>query len=86
MAIFYNEIIPGLFHLRAVTEAVKSGIRAAGGTPVEFGVPGVCDGIAMGHEGMRYSLPSRELIADTVEIMAQAHMFDGLVWSPIATK
>ena len=82
----FNEIIPGHFHLRAVTEAVKSGIRAAGGTPVEFGVPGVCDGIAMGHEGMRYSLPSRELIADTVEIMAQAHMFDGLVLVPNCDK
>lgn len=82
----FNEIIPGHIHLRAVTEGIKSGIRAAGGTPVEFGVPGVCDGIAMGHNGMKYSLPSRELIADAVEIMAQAHMFDGLVLVPNCDK
>src|SRR5690554_1680955 len=82
----FNEIIPGHIHLRTITEAVKSGIRAAGGTPVEFGIPGVCDGIAMGHTGMHYSLPSRELIADAVEIMAQAHMFDGLVLIPNCDK
>ena len=74
-----NEIIPGHVHLDKITEAVKAGIRMAGGTPIEFGVIGVCDGIAMGHEGMKYSLASRELIADSVETMAMAHMFDGLV-------
>jgi dihydroxy-acid dehydratase len=75
----YNEIIPGHIHLRTVTEQVKAGIRMAGGTPVEFPTIGVCDGIAMGHVGMKYSLASRELIADSVEIMAIAHPFDGLV-------
>ncbi len=75
----FNEIIPGHIHLKQVTEAVKAGIRTAGGTPVEFGGIGVCDGIAMNHLGMRYSLASRELIADSVELMAQAHPFDGLV-------
>jgi len=76
----YNEIIPGHIHLRSVTEQVKAGIRMAGGTPVEFPTIGVCDGIAMGHLGMKYSLASRELIADSVEIMAIAHPFDGLVF------
>ncbi len=75
----FNEIIPGHVHLRQITEAVKAGIRMAGGTPVEFGGIGVCDGIAMNHLGMRYSLASRELIADSVELMAQAHPFDALV-------
>ena len=75
----FNEIIPGHIHLRQIVEAVKAGIREAGGVPVEFGVIGICDGIAMNHEGMKYSLPSREIIADSVEIMAQAHAFDGLV-------
>src|SRR3990172_8528155 len=65
-----NEIIPGHVHLDKITEAVKAGIRMAGGTPIEFGVIGVCDGIAMNHEGMKYSLASRELIADSVEVMA----------------
>ncbi|MCM8769089.1 MAG: dihydroxy-acid dehydratase [Candidatus Omnitrophica bacterium] len=74
-----NEIIPGHIHLDKITEAVKSGIRLAGGTPIEFRTIGVCDGIAMGHEGMKYSLVSREVIADSVEIMAMAHAFDGLV-------
>jgi dihydroxy-acid dehydratase len=74
----FNEIIPGHVHLRQITDAVKAGIRMAGGTPVEFGGIGVCDGIAMNHQGMRYSLASRELIADSVELMAQAHPFDGL--------
>lgn len=75
----FNEIVPGHIHLRNIVEAVKAGIRQAGGVPVEFGVIGVCDGIAMNHEGMKYSLVSREIIADSVEIMAQAHAFDGLV-------
>ncbi len=75
----FNEIIPGHIHLRDIVSAVKAGIRQAGGVPVEFGVIGVCDGLAMNHEGMKYSLVSRDLIADSIEIMAQAHAFDGLV-------
>ena len=75
----WNEIVPGHVHLDKVAEAVKAGIRMAGGTPLEFGTIGVCDGIAMGHEGMRYSLPSREVIADTVEIMVEAHRLDAVV-------
>jgi dihydroxy-acid dehydratase len=75
----FNELIPGHIHLDKITRAVKAGVRLAGGTPLEFGVIGVCDGLAMHHEGMKYSLPSRELIADSVEIMAMAHPFDGLV-------
>ena len=82
----YNEIIPGHIHLRTITEQVKAGIRMAGGTPVEFPAIGVCDGIAMGHVGMKYSLASRELIADSVEIMAIAHPFDGLVFIPNCDK
>lgn len=82
----FNEIIPGHIHLRQIVEAVKAGIRLAGGTPVEFGGIGVCDGIAMNHPGMRYSLASRELIADSVEVMAQAHPFDGLVLVPSCDK
>ncbi|MBN1662310.1 MAG: dihydroxy-acid dehydratase [Deltaproteobacteria bacterium] len=74
-----NEIIPGHIHLDIITADVKAGIRMAGGTPVEFPVIGVCDGIAMNHEGMKYSLASRELIADSIEIMAMAHPFDALV-------
>ncbi|WP_099209731.1 dihydroxy-acid dehydratase [Thermococcus henrietii] len=79
MANSFNEVIPGHIHLREITEAVKAGVRMAGGTPLEFGVMGICDGIAMNHSGMKYSLPSRELIADTVETMARAYNFDGLV-------
>ncbi|MGD6809586.1 MAG: dihydroxy-acid dehydratase [Candidatus Bathyarchaeia archaeon] len=75
----YNTVVPGHIHLRTLGEAVKEGILAAGGTPFEFNTIAVCDGIAMGHEGMRFSLPSREIIADSVEIMLQAHRFDGLV-------
>jgi dihydroxy-acid dehydratase len=75
----YTTIVPGHVHLRQLAEAAKEGILAAGGTPFEFNTIAVCDGLAMGHEGMRYSLPSRELIADSVEIMAQAHRLDGLV-------
>ncbi len=81
-----NEIIPGHMHLGQIAEAVKAGIRMAGGTPVEFPAIGVCDGIAMNHEGMFYSLPSREHIADSVEIMANAHPFDGLVFIPNCDK
>lgn len=75
----YTTIVPGHIHLRQLAEAAKEGILAAGGTPFEFNTIAVCDGLAMGHEGMRYSLPSRELIADSVEVMAQAHRLDGLV-------
>jgi dihydroxy-acid dehydratase len=75
----YTNIVPGHIHLRTLGEAVKEGILSAGGTPFEFNTIAVCDGIAMGHEGMRYSLPSREIIADSVEIMLQAHSLDGLV-------
>ena len=81
-----NEIIPGHMHLDKIAEAVKTGIRMAGGTPIEFPAIGVCDGIAMNHEGMFYSLPSREHIADSVEIMANAHPFDGLVFIPNCDK
>ncbi len=75
----FNEIIPGHMHLDKLVDAVKAGIYAGGGTPLVFNTIGICDGIAMNHEGMKYSLPSRELIADTVETMAVAHPFDGLV-------
>jgi dihydroxy-acid dehydratase len=81
-----NEIIPGHMHLDRIAEAVKAGIRMAGGTPVEFGVIGVCDGIAMGHTGMKYSLATRELIADSCEAMGLAHSFDGMVFIPNCDK
>lgn len=81
-----NEIIPGHIHLNTIAEAVKAGVRMAGGTPIEFPAIGVCDGIAMNHAGMKYSLASREVIADSVEIMAQAHAFDGLVLIPNCDK
>jgi dihydroxy-acid dehydratase len=76
----FNEIIPGHIHLNQIARAAKDGVLAAGGTPIEFNVIGICDGIAMGHAGMHYSLASRELIADSIECMAQAHCFDGLVF------
>ncbi|HHE71549.1 MAG TPA: dihydroxy-acid dehydratase [Chloroflexi bacterium] len=82
----FNEIVPGHIHLNKIAEAVKAGVRLAGGTPLEFNVIGVCDGIAMGHVGMHYSLPSRELIADSVESMVLAHAFDGLVLIPNCDK
>lgn len=75
----YTNIVPGHIHLRSIADAVKEGVIAAGATPFEFNTIAICDGIAMGHEGMRYSLPSRELIADSVESMAQAHRLDALV-------
>ena len=75
----YNEFIPGHIHLDKITQAAKAGVRLAGGTPLEFGVIGVCDGLAMHHAGMKYSLPSREVIADSIEIMATAHPVDGLI-------
>jgi len=82
----FNEIVPGHMHLRQIAEAVKAGVRMAGGTPIEFPTIAVCDGIAMNHEGMRYSLASRELIADTIEIMVRAHAFDALVFIPNCDK
>jgi dihydroxy-acid dehydratase len=81
-----NEIVPGHLHLDQIAQAVKAGVRMAGGTPIEFPTIGVCDGLAMNHEGMRFSLPSRELIADSIEIMATAHPFDGLVLIPNCDK
>ena len=81
-----NEIVPGHMHLDRIAEAVKAGIRMAGGTPVEFGSIGICDGIAMGHIGMKYSLASRELIADSCEAMGLAHSFDGMVFIPNCDK
>ncbi len=81
-----NTIIPGHVHLNTLAEAVKAGIYMAGGTPVEFGVIGVCDGIAMNHVGMKYSLGSRELIADSVEVMATAHSLDAMVMIPNCDK
>ncbi len=81
-----NEIIPGHVHLNTIAEDVKAGIRLAGGTPVMFPAIGICDGIAMGHMGMKYSLASRELIADSTEAMAMAHPFDGLVMIPNCDK
>ena len=82
----FNEIIPGHIHLNRIAEAVKAGVYAAGGLPVEFNTIGVCDGIAMGHTGMNYSLASRELIADSVESMVMAHAFDALVLIPNCDK
>ncbi len=81
-----NDIVPGHIHLDNIAEAVKAGIRMAGGTPVEFGNIGICDGIAMGHIGMKYSLASRELIADSCEAMGMAHSFDGMVFIPNCDK
>lgn len=81
-----NEVIPGHIHLDKICQAVKDGIRMAGGTPMEFSTIGICDGIAMGHTGMKYSLASRELIADSVESMARAYPFDGLVLLPNCDK
>jgi len=75
----FTTIVPGHIHLKNIAEAVKAGIETAGGTPFEFNTIAVCDGLAMGHQGMRYSLPSRELIADSVEVMMQAHRLDGVV-------
>ncbi len=81
-----NEVVPGHLHLDQIAEAVKAGVRMAGGTPLEFPAIAVCDGIAMNHVGMKYSLASRELIADSVEVMAMAHAFDGLVFIPNCDK
>jgi dihydroxy-acid dehydratase len=82
----YSEIVPGHMHLRGISEAVKEGVRGAGGVPFEINTIAVCDGIAMNHAGMKYSLPSRELIADSVETVAEAHAFDALVFIPNCDK
>jgi dihydroxy-acid dehydratase len=81
-----NEIIPGHLNLRNVADAVKAGVRSSGGTPLEFSTIGICDGIAMNHAGMRYSLASREIIADSVELTVQAHAFDAMVLIPNCDK
>ncbi len=82
----FNEVVPGHVHLRQIARAVKDGVLAAGGTPMEFNTVAVCDGLAMGHDGMHYSLASRELIADSVECMVKAHCFDALVFIPNCDK
>jgi len=82
----WNEVIPGHIHLDKLAEAVKAGIRMAGGVPFEFNTIGICDGIAMGHNGMKNSLPSREIIADSIELMVEAHQFDGMVMIPTCDK
>ncbi|WP_028572667.1 dihydroxy-acid dehydratase [Desulfonatronum lacustre] len=81
-----NEVVPGHIHLHTISRAVKDGIRSAGGTPMEFPVIGICDGLAMNHPGMHYSLPSREIIADSIEAMAMGHPFDALVCIPNCDK
>ncbi len=82
----WNEVVPGHIHLQNISRAVKDGVLMNGGTPLEFNTIGVCDGLAMGHGGMHYSLPSREVIADSIEIMARAHCFDALVLIPNCDK
>jgi dihydroxy-acid dehydratase len=82
----FSEIVPGHIHLQTIAKAVKEGIRSRGGVPFEVNTIAVCDGIAMNHPGMKYSLPSRELIADSIEVLAQAHVFDGLVFIPNCDK
>ncbi|NLA73275.1 MAG: dihydroxy-acid dehydratase [Clostridiales bacterium] len=82
----FNEVVPGHIHLQTISRAVKDGVLMSGGTPIEFNTIAVCDGIAMGHRGMNFSLPSREIIADSVECMANAHAFDALVFIPNCDK
>ncbi len=82
----WNEFIPGHIHLQSLAQAVKAGIRIAGGTPFEFNTIGMCDGITMGHDGMKYSLPSREVIADSIELMVQSHRMDAMVLIPTCDK
>ena len=82
----FNEVVPGHMHLQQIARAVKDGVLAAGGTPMEFNTVAVCDGLAMGHDGMHYSLASRELIADSIECMVKAHCFDALVFIPNCDK
>jgi dihydroxy-acid dehydratase len=78
----WTDIVPGHIHLQELAKSVKEGIRAAGGVPFEFHTIAVCDGLAMGHKGMKYSLPSRDVIANSIEIMIEAHAFDGMVLIP----
>lgn len=82
----FNEVVPGHIHLKNISEAVKHGVYAGGAVPFEFNVIGICDGLAMGHSGMKFSLPSREVIADSIEMMVQANQFDGLVFIPNCDK
>jgi len=82
----FTSVVPGHIHLNRIADAAKAGVRAAGGVPFEFNTIAVCDGLAMGHEGMHYSLPSRDIIADSIEIMVQAHRFDGIVLIPNCDK
>ncbi len=82
----FTDVVPGHIHLRSIAEAVKEGVRSGGGVPFEFNTIAVCDGIAMNHAGMKYSLPSRELIADSIEIVAEGHAFDALVFIPNCDK
>lgn len=82
----YSEIVPGHLHLRKLAEAVKAGVRTAGGVPFEFNTIAICDGLAQGHEGMRYSLPSRDLIADSIELVVESHRFDAMVMLPSCDK
>ena len=82
----HSEIVPGHMHLDKIAEQVKAGIRNAGGVPFEFNTIGVCDGIAMNHKGMKYSLCSRELIADSIEVMLTAHPLDAIVFIPNCDK
>ncbi len=82
----FSEVVPGHIHLQSIARAVKEGVRSNGGVPFEVNTIAVCDGIAMNHPGMKYSLPSRELIADSVEIVAEAHAFDGIVFIPNCDK
>ena len=82
----FNELVPGHIGLKDIVEAAKKGVLMEGGTPLEFPAIAVCDGIAMNHEGMRYSLASREVIADSIEIMTKAHALDGLVMIPNCDK
>ena len=81
-----SDLIPGHIHLDKICQAVKDGVRIAGATPLDFATIGICDGIAMNHEGMKYSLGSRELMADSVEVMGKAYPFDGLVLIPNCDK
>ncbi|MDD5011315.1 MAG: dihydroxy-acid dehydratase, partial [Phycisphaerae bacterium] len=82
----FCEVVPGHKHLNIVAQKVKAAVRAAGGVPLEFNTIAICDGIAMGHTGMKYSLASREIIADSVESMVRAHCFDGLICIPKCDK
>ena len=82
----FSEIVPGHVHLRTIAEAVKAGVHEAGGTPFEFNSIAACDGVAQAHSGMRYVLPTREVIADSVELMVEAHQFDALVFIPNCDK